>query len=86
MKTGGVATTSGSECRSRSKRLAQHVALDAALAELPADMAKAVMDRYGRGLTWAKAAAEQGYIGNVAAFKRRGTRAMARLRARVTGA
>jgi hypothetical protein len=30
-----------------------------------------------------KAAAEQGYTGTVAAFKKRGLRAMARLRARV---
>jgi DNA-directed RNA polymerase specialized sigma24 family protein len=63
--------------------LARHAALNVALAELPADVSQALLDVYGRGMTWAKAAAEQGYVGNLDAFRRRGTRALLRLRQRL---
>jgi DNA-directed RNA polymerase specialized sigma24 family protein len=63
--------------------IARHAAFTAALDTLPGTMARALMDVYGRELSWAEAAAAQGYTGNVAAFKRRGLRALARLRERL---
>lgn len=53
--------------------------VDAALAELPAEVAQGLLLVYGEDLTWAEAAVKVGYEGTVAAFKRRGLRAMDRL-------
>ena len=63
--------------------IARATAMQDAMSELPGTMARALMDVYGREMSWAEAAAAQGYTGNVAAFKRRGLRAMARLRERL---
>jgi DNA-directed RNA polymerase specialized sigma24 family protein len=79
----------GNECSAIPHSLARLAAADrrlrallAALAELPDDTRQALLLVYGHGASWAKAAAEVGYAGKLDAFRRRGARAMARLRTR----